>query len=472
MARPSSSFTSLLALAALLLLAAVAIDALVQQRVHRHNGLGNRIKAIKEGRRALHLFERRHRAYLDERFANSHRGQAKAAAAAALAKKADDTSTGGDGSTNATTSTTQAEGVSDYWDLVWVGNITIGTPDQLFTVQFDTGSSNLWIPDISCGGKGSKLTKKQCQQKDEFNSSASTTYIANGTSFEIQYGSGYAKGFQGIDTVRFGGVDDPQLVIPNTTFAQATDFDKSMVDSPLDGILGLAFQSISVNNVTPPFINAINQGLVTQPLFSVYLETDNGSEDDAPGGGVYTFGDIDTVNCGAVIDWVDLSDETWWEFPIDSCNVSDTSISADTSYVVSDTGTSLLIGDTPLVKAVAKKVKARYNSQYGIYVLKCDATYDPITFVIQGKMYNLTSDVLTMDVGFDNNWCLFGAAPMDLSDYGIDWILGDPFIRAFCNIYDVGNNKIGLAPTLGLVASASTSSSATSSSGDVSADGQ
>jgi len=33
---------------------------------------------------------------------------------------------------------------------------------------------------------------------------------------------------------------------------------------------------------------------------------------------------------------------------------------------------------------------------------------------------------------------------------GIDWILGDPFIRKFCNIYDVGNSRIGLAPTLGV----------------------
>ena len=74
-----------------------------------------------------------------------------------------------------------------------------------------------------------------------------------------------------------------------------------------------------------------------------------------------------------------------------------------------------------------------------------------MTLVINGKEYNLTSSVLTMDTGLNEQRLHICCAGADMSEWGIDWILGDPFIRQWCNTHDVQNLQLGLAPALAVL---------------------
>lgn len=78
----------------------------------------------------------------------------------------------------------QSESLTDEEDdLEWAGTISIGTPGQKFLIDFDTGSSDLWVPSSSC-------TSSTCRSKSRYTASSSSTAAKKSGSFSIEYGDG------------------------------------------------------------------------------------------------------------------------------------------------------------------------------------------------------------------------------------------------------------------------------------------
>ncbi|ULT86091.1 hypothetical protein L3Y34_006045 [Caenorhabditis briggsae] len=327
------------------------------------------------------------------------------------------------------------QNVNDFGDFEYLGNITIGTPDQSFIVVLDTGSSNLWVPGPTC--------KTNCKTKSKFDSTQSSTFVKNGQSWTIQYGSGDAAGILGTDTVRFGAKGESQLTVPSTTFGIASKISADFKNDATDGILGLAFTSLAVDGVVPPLINAINQGILDQPLFTVWLEH-RGAANNV-GGGVFTYGAIDTTNCGPLVAYQPLSSATYYQFKAAGFKLGSYS-NTKTVDVISDTGTSFLGGPQTVVDGLAKAAGATYDDFNEVYFIDCAAQPGTLDITIGSNTYSIQPVNYIVDAG--NGQCLFAAFPFDFGGFGPSWILGDPFIRQFCNIYDIGNKRMGFAPSL------------------------
>ena len=206
--------------------------------------------------------------------------------------------------------------------------IAIGTPPQTFKVVLDTGSSNLWVPSSECGSIA-------CYLHTKYDSSASSTYKKNGSEFEIRYGSGSLSGFISRDTVRIGDV-----IIKDQDFAEATqEPGLAFAFGRFDGIMGLGYDTISVNKIVPPFYNMINQGLLDEPVVSFYLSnTNNGDGDESEA----MFGGVNKDHYTGKMIKIPLRRKAYWEVDLDAITFGDATAELDNTGIILDTGTSLI----------------------------------------------------------------------------------------------------------------------------------
>ncbi|KAJ2382758.1 hypothetical protein GGI05_005551, partial [Coemansia sp. RSA 2603] len=151
--------------------------------------------------------------------------------------------------------------LTDATDTYYYGVISVGTPGQNFTVTFDTGSANMWIPGVRC-------TSKACLQHNRYDHDLSSTYQPLNGQFAIQYGTGEVRGFTSQDTVKVGGI-----TIKEQPFAETTSEDEvfELPDTEFDGLFGLAFKSLASGGLVPPMVKLIEEALVDEPVFAFAL---------------------------------------------------------------------------------------------------------------------------------------------------------------------------------------------------------
>ncbi|XP_072310000.1 nothepsin isoform X2 [Eucyclogobius newberryi] len=327
------------------------------------------------------------------------------------------------------------EKIYNFMDAQFYGEISLGTPAQNFSVIFDTGSADLWVPSSYC-------VSQACATHRHFKAFESTSFEQDGRSFGIHYGSGQLLGVMARDTFTIGNMTIEKQEFGESVYEPGSTF----VFAKFDGVLGLGYPALAEIPGNPVFDNIIAQNKLDQAVFSFHLTK---SADGATSDGELLIGGTDKDFYTGEIHWIPVTARSYWQIKIDRIAVQGTSsLCQKGCQAIVDTGTSLIGGPPSEILTLQQLIGASPTS-IGEFVLDCArlSSLPHVTFVLNGKEYTMTpQQYVQKEMLGDKTLCFSGFQPVDImAAEGPLWILGDVFLTKHYSVFDREHDRVGFA---------------------------
>ncbi|KAI7896406.1 aspartic peptidase domain-containing protein, partial [Mucor mucedo] len=391
---------------------------------------------------------------------------------------------------------------NDYGSIYLV-DVAVGTPPQVFELAVDTGSSDLWIPGSQCPDSLCPLVK--------FNEANSTTYKPTSENFNIKYGTGNATGKYALDTITIAGatIEEQQfgyVSATNNILTEVTSLSGDEVTTTnetiasdsyyhMNGIFGLGFPFLtaSATSYNPFLFNLKALNKISQNIFSIYMNNREVYGDS----GEIILGGIDKTKYTGEIIYVPVSKTTrqtssiqtktdygYWQVNGQGVGVAN-GVTADvqldfqeTVPFVFDTGTTLSYFPSnvlePLLIASVGKTNVVYDQVNNYFQIRCSMAKRNTTIQIMlSTSSNISSEPITMHVPISDiifpmdtryiataTICMFGIVPTTGTIF-----IGESLLRSVYQVYDAEQNRIGIAGAVGSAATVTTGKGVSNNNG-------
>ncbi|KAJ3474143.1 hypothetical protein NLG97_g9971 [Lecanicillium saksenae] len=304
----------------------------------------------------------------------------------------------------------------------------LGTPSQKLLLDFDTGSSDLWVlsADTPVDQRGDHAV---------YNPRNSTTAKQiDGGKWSISYGDGStADGILYTDKVTIAGLTVEKQAIGSATHASGSF---SADKNPNSGLLGLGFDKINTQKPKQKtwFTNVKDQ--LDAPLFTANLN------DRAAG--TYNFGFIDKKEYNGTIAYSPADGSRgYWGFKVDNYGVNTDKPDHNGFDAIADTGTSLILVPTRVFLWYWLHVPSSYyDFRYGAQLYRCSEKLPDFSFAVGGQTLTIPGDEINYQVASKDGKLCFGG--IQRSDQIT--IFGDVAFKSNLVVFDVGGNRVGWAP--------------------------
>ena len=268
--------------------------------------------------------------------------------------------------------------------VLWTGEVTIGTPPQPFTLDFDTGSSDVWVPSQQCDDSCDTFEGWR-----RYDSKASSTYQkdSSGQPFLTEYVDGEkVSGKFSTDVLRLGDF----VEIENQVFGEVTSLEQYETCAIEEGVFGLAF-AMAFNTYpqgATPLSNLATK--LRHPIFSLYLDDQedypsldlmdpadmqpdkhgNSKHGNSPATTAHSelvFGGVNQKRYEGCLSWHDLGQfslqdgstfQGYWDFKLDLVKLGDSPLAAASTLALVDSGSTYVVGPIDEIGYAAEQNKA------------------------------------------------------------------------------------------------------------------
>ncbi|KAI9643364.1 hypothetical protein NHQ30_007983 [Ciborinia camelliae] len=325
-------------------------------------------------------------------------------------------------------------------DFSYFAQVELGSEKDPLLMLLDTGAGTTWVMGPNC-------TSTACKTRASFGTADSSTYKEAGMDLDVAYGSGHVTGTYATDTINFAGMSFPfTLGIANSTSVQFNSF-------PFSGILGLSRQ-------TGPVPNFLQTVISSKSLKANLFGMDLNRASDGTNTGEINFGAPDTSRYNGSLGYTSVAKNgpNHWAIPLDNVGFGDTQAGITGRLGYLDTGTSYIFGQPVDVMALHALVPHATTTDNNTWTVPCSTTTS-MSFTFSGVTYSVSSkDWVGPSVDGVCTSNIYGVSVVDTNS----WLIGDTLFKNIYAVFDVDQNRIGLAQKNSVASSAT---STTSSSG-------
>ncbi|KAI6224485.1 Aspartyl protease-like protein [Aphelenchoides fujianensis] len=216
----------------------------------------------------------------------------------------------------------------------------------------------------------------------------------------------------------------------------------------LSGVAGFLYQSddqYSDISLVNHIFNALG---VTNRKLTIWL-----GPHKTPSQGVseaaLTFGGVDKTHCSSVVNYEcfdDIPNFTVYQVVSGSYSSDTYGMSA---YV--DTGFPTIAFHSEIYRAIFQQINPDYDWELGLLTIPCsaNATLPSWVFSLEAADYSVSPSNYVVDLEIDGGETC--AVALEILQDGwlyADIVLGNPFVRSACVVYDLDNDSIGFANVL------------------------